>query len=490
MSHRPLVAIIHYHLRSGGVTKVISQAVKALETTQIDTVIISGSDCDFHLPANTSSVVYPELGYQHGIHVGPETLLDEISKKIISTCGKEPDIWHFHNHSIGKNISLTLAASILADNGKKVLFQIHDFPEDRRPMNYAELLKYTKADSSSELEKILYPKNQNVHYAVLNSRDFTYLSKAGFSQNNLHNLLNPVNLPHSEKKNAKISLNNKKIWLYPSRCIRRKNMGEFLLWAALTDKTENIFASTLKPTSQADMPFYNRWKTLASEYNLPVEFEVGLKYKHDFSQWIESAWTIVTTSVGEGFGLAFLEPFLFKKPIVGRDIEDITADFKNNGVSYQSLYNQVRIPVDWVGEEVLFKSIETGMLKMYKSYKTEFKTSMAQSAYDAAVLNGFADFGRLDESLQEKVIKQVISKPSLKDFITPNSLLPGEYNNTIFKDNYELTCKHYGLATYKDNLMKIYNDILNSNASGTELKPKNTLLEQFLCPEDFYLLRT
>lgn len=490
MSHRPLVAIIHYHLRSGGVTKVISQAVKALEPTQIDTIIISGSDCNFYLPANTSSVTYPELGYQHGIHASAKTLLDEINKKIINTCGREPDIWHFHNHSIGKNIPLTLASKILADNGKKVLLQIHDFPEDGRPVNYSELWKYTHSRTNLELEKILYPKISNVHYAVLNNRDLTYLTRAGFSQSNLHLLLNPVNLANGEKKNSATPFKNKKLWLYPSRCIRRKNMGEFLLWSALADKTENIFASTLKPTSPADMPFYNRWKALASEYNLPVEFEVGLRYKHDFSQWVESAWTIVTTSVGEGFGLAFLEPFLFKKPIVGRDIEDITADFKNNDVSYQSLYNQVRIPVDWVGKEILFKSIEEGMIKMYKSYKAEFKSSMAQSAYDTAVLDGFADFGRLDERLQEEVIKQVISKPYKKDLITPNALLPEEYNNKTLEDNYELTCKHYGLATYKDNLLKVYNNILNSNASGTELQPETTLLEQFLSPEDFYLLRT
>lgn len=490
MKELPLIAIVHYHLRSGGVTKVISQAVKALEDSPVQTVIIAGSDCTFTLPSNSSLVVLDELNYSNGSDLDPKTLLDEMNKKVLSTCGREVDIWHFHNHSVGKNIPLALAAKILADQGKKILFQIHDFPEDRRPLNYSNLLKYTHSNSTQELEAILYPRNPTVHYAVLNNRDLTYLGKAGYSSNRLHLLLNPVNLAKSSEKKSDNPFENKKLWLYPSRCIRRKNMGEFLLWSALADKADNIFASTLKPTSDADMPFYNRWKALASENDLPVEFEIGLRYENDFSEWIQSAHSIVTTSVGEGFGLAFLEPFLFKKPIVGRDIPDITVDFKEQGIKYHNLYSELKIPVDWIGKEVLFETIQTEMCKMYTSYNAQFKNSMSQSAYNAAVKNGLADFGRLNEALQEKVIKKVVSQPSLKDDITPNALLPEEYDNETSSNNYDVTIKGYGLDTYRDNLIKTYESILNSNSSDSTPNSQSTVLEQFLCPEDFYLLRS
>lgn len=490
MNHRPLIAIVHYHLRSGGVTKVISQAVKALEMSQIDSVIISGSDLGFCLPHNASSVVLNELAYQKAMSINPKILLDELNRKALIACGREPDIWHFHNHSIGKNISLTLAANMLVQNGKNVLFQIHDFPEDGRPLNYSELRKYTCSNTTLELEEVLYPKSPNTHYAVLNNRDLTYLSRAGFLQENLHLLLNPVNLASEGKKNSTNPFKNKKLWLYPSRCIRRKNMGEFLLWSALADNAENLFASTLKPTSPADIPFYDRWKALASEYKLPIEFEIGLRYQTDFTEWMENAKAIVTTSVGEGFGLAFLEPFLFKKPIVGRDIEEITIDFKNNGISYRSLYKALRFPVDWIGRDTLYESIKNEMIKLYRSYNTQYADSMPELAYNAAVLNGYADFGRLNEELQEKVIRQIISKPSLKDSILPLSLQPEEYDKESFDRNYDLTCQYYGLTAYRDNLLKIYNSILNPVPSESVIKQGNTVLEQFLCPENFYLLRS
>ncbi len=490
MSLRPLIAIVHYHLRSGGVTKVISQAVKALENSQTDILIFSGSECPFYLPDNCRSLASDKLNYCEGIDANPKLLLEELLKAALDVYGREPDIWHFHNHSIGKNIALAFVAKELADKGKKILFQLHDFPEDRRPLNYSNLLKYTHSSSTMELERILYPQSPNVHYAVLNNRDFSYLSKAGFSQNNLHLLLNPVNLDKSKKKSLTNPFRHKKLWLYPSRCVRRKNVGEFLLWSALADKSKNVFASTLKPTSPADLIPYNRWKSLASDYNLPVEFEIGLKYKNDFSDWIESAWAIMTSSVGEGFGLAFLEPFLFKKPIVGRDIRDITADFKQNGIIYKSLYNEVRFPVDWIGKEILLKTIEIEMRKMYKSYNAEFKDSMPELAYNSAVIDNYADFGRLNEDLQQVVIKKIIARPSLKADISPDALHPEECTSEVLESNYNLTHKCYGLETYRDNLWEIYSSILNSGSSEDIYPLKNTVLEQFLCPEDFYLLRT
>ena len=40
-----------------------------------------------------------------------------------------------------------------------------------------------------------------------------------------------------------------------------------------------------------------------------------------------SAHRLVTTSVAEGFGLAFLEPWLFGKGLLGRNLPEITVDF-------------------------------------------------------------------------------------------------------------------------------------------------------------------
>ncbi|HBM14884.1 MAG TPA: hypothetical protein DD381_00820 [Lentisphaeria bacterium] len=490
MSFRPLVAIVHYHLNSGGVTRVISQAVRSLEKSDVDCLILAGSPCNFQIPKNAKSATIEDLGYADGIHCSPINLEEQLNKTAITTFGREPDIWHFHNHSIGKNVPLSLAVRNLADKGRKILLQIHDFPEDRRPLNYSTLLKFTESASSEELEQILYPQDSNIHYSVLNNRDFSYLLNSGFSSENLHLLLNPVSLGKVKKTNSINPFKGRNLWLYPSRCIRRKNIGEFILWASLSDPKKNVFASTLKPTNQEDIPPYERWQELCADKNLPVKFEIGLKYKNDLSEWFDSAHAVITTSVGEGFGLAFLEPFLFKRSVVGRDIKDITIDFKKTNIAFKSLYNALRIPVSWIGEETLLYHIESSMKHSYNLYNRNFESSIAQSAYHAAVSDGYADFGRLNEELQEKVITKILSRPELKKQISPNILNPAEYGENLLNDNYSLIQHFFGLDTYKDTLMGIYSKMLNSRITESEHNIKSTLLDQFLKPEDFYLLRS
>ena len=50
--------------------------------------------------------------------------------------GGKPDLWHIHNHCLGKNPSLTQAVSHLAEDGNPILLQPHDFAEDGRPSNF------------------------------------------------------------------------------------------------------------------------------------------------------------------------------------------------------------------------------------------------------------------------------------------------------------------------------------------------------------------
>ena len=86
--------------------------------------------------------------------------------------------------------------------------------------------------------------------------------------------------------------------------------------------------------------------------------------------------------------------FSGKKPIVGRNIEEITTDFNHNGIFYWSLYNSLRFSVELIGKETLFNTIKSEMRKLYKSYNAEFEESMSESAYNATVPNYYADFGR------------------------------------------------------------------------------------------------
>jgi hypothetical protein len=47
---------------------------------------------------------------------------------------------------------------------------------------------------------------------------------------------------------------------------------------------------------------------------------------------------VITTSVLEGFGFAYLEPWILDRPVVGRSIPFITPDFQSQGMKLGHLY--------------------------------------------------------------------------------------------------------------------------------------------------------
>ena len=74
-------------------------------------------------------------------------------------------------------------------------------------------------------------------------------------------------------------------------------------------------------------------------------FEAGLT--NDFESLVLSSEFIITTSITEGFGFSFLEPWTAKKMLWGRKLPDICEDFEKNGVQLDHLYTTLNIPIGW-----------------------------------------------------------------------------------------------------------------------------------------------
>jgi hypothetical protein len=210
------VAIVHYHARPGGVTRVVERAVESLGD-KARCLFFTGEAARGETPLQKKIREVPNLGYS----TEKKFQSLELLRRARGAFGGEPDVWHIHNHSLGKNPALTQEVSTLAMAGQKMLLQIHDFAEDGRPDNYTNLKQLR--------EKRLYPVAPHIHYAALNQRDFAFLKAAGIPEENLHLLPNAVSpLPRPESRIP----NLESLYVYPCRAIRRKNIGELLLWSA------------------------------------------------------------------------------------------------------------------------------------------------------------------------------------------------------------------------------------------------------------------
>lgn len=353
------IAILHHHLNRGGVTSVIANHLRSLatlpEAQRPERVVIfydgqqDGWPADLPSELSIALVDEPALGYDAaGASAEPERLADILCERF-DACGLQPGdtLLHVHNHSLGKNASLPRALEHLAGDGWRMLLQIHDFAEDNRPENYRHLQHAIGVSDPDELGEILYPQSPGIHYATLTERDAEILRTAGIAEERLHTLPNPVHefgeMPSREEAKSRVFPvlglpPEARLIVYPVRGIRRKNLGEMLLLSALA-QDGTYFAVTLRPKNPVEAASFDRWAWLAEDLDLPCRFDTGGAYECDFKDTLAAADAILTTSVAEGFGMVFLEAWLAGKPLIGRDLPEITREFKAVGMTFDGMWD-------------------------------------------------------------------------------------------------------------------------------------------------------
>jgi glycosyltransferase involved in cell wall biosynthesis len=482
------IVIVHFHLQTGGVTRVIETASAALAAHGHRVLVAAGEPPDQPLPPNTAFARVAGLGYEERRPaIGPKALAAELEDAARTHLGGRPDLWHVHNHALGKNLALPGALGVLIRGGNRVLLQPHDFAEDGRPGLYARLLDAVGGGDPGRLSALLYPQAPHVHYAVLNDRDRGFLAAARVPAERLHLLPNAVALAPPEHP-APHPFGRRRLWLYPTRAIRRKNLGELLLWS-LTAEADDLFAATQAPRNPAEQPRYARWKRFAGELALPVELELG-RGVSDFSGLVASAHALVTTSVGEGFGLAFLEPWLAGRPLVGRDLPEVTRDFAAAGLDLSGLYSRLEVPLEWLDDAALRTRLEAALRAVMGAYGRAERPEHMDRLWCQIVRDGRIDFGRLDETAQEEVIRRLAGNPADLARLRPCALMPPTDPMTTER-NRLLVERDYSIAGYGRRLEALYSSLLDAPVTeAPQAGDAGALLDRFLDPERLCLLRT
>ena len=482
------IAIVHYHLRRGGVTRIIQHAVSSLMRRGIDPLVITGEPTAEKWEGRLK--VIPSLAYDRpGGACLPEDVVRDLETAARESWGTLPDLWHIHNHSLGKNLAFPLAVHRLARSGMRMLLQIHDFPEDGRPGNYRELIRSTGQGDAQQLSRVLYPQAPHIHYAVLNGRDHAILEAAGFYTEYMHRLPNPVWMPKGDHDRRTANDKDARLWLYPTRAIRRKNLGEFLLWSSLGDPQDR-FATTLAPENPLERPAYEHWREIAKKLKLPVQFEVGTAEGICFESLLESAHALVTTSVAEGFGMAFLEPWLAWRAVSGRNLPEITEEFEQAGIDLSRLYTRLEVPVQWIGQDVLEHRAREALRRTMQAYGRNCINPDIGRVLSAWIQASSVDFGRLDEPLQEAIIIKIHRDRVAREELSPARLPdPASDENSVTRNRNAIS-SHFGLERYGQHLTEIYENILGSAPEPIEAIHADALLDQFLAPERLYLLRS
>ena len=520
------IVIVHFHLNRGGVTRVIENHLRALATLTGEkapthvTIVYGGRATAWHqaitddLPFECTTAVVPELDYddessrEHGSKPTADKLLREIQSALDrSHCVKDTTVLHIHNYCLGKNAALPWVIAQLANDGWGVLLHIHDFSEDLRPANYRHMLEC--AGSVDNLHEELYPQATNIHYAVLNYRDHGLLGRAGIASDRLHLLPNAVDTKQrppcaqqaeqAKRKLAdKFDITNDRMYvLYPVRAIRRKNLGEFLLWSLLVDQA--TFAVTLAPLNPRELPTYQAWQSLAESLRLSVLFDVGGEHELGLDENYAAADAIISTSVAEGFGLVFLEATLAGRHLVGRSLPGVIDDFQNAGMEFPGLSESLKMPAEWVDVDELRRKHITLSIDLRASFGMP---PLEPGEIGRTVEQNFAgdtiDFGRLDSQMQRDILCRVSSEAELGQVLrelNPVATTVGKAASTsyqlCFEANRQVIEQRFSLEVIGDTLSRLYNAVLGSERGRIESHPSiaRSILDSFVRPSELFPIR-
>lgn len=527
------IAIVHFHLNRGGVTQVIANHLRALNTAMSagerarvlvlyggrregwsDDVVEQCPHLDITLVEVASLEYDGRLADATSAGSGGESLAADILSALTAhDFSPGETLLHIHNHSIGKKWALPAAVRALAKRGIRQLLQVHDFAEDFRPELYEHLVGPLAGDEPDRLPELLYPQAEQIHYGVLNGRDREVLSTAGVATSHLHWLPNPVaefeSLPSREEARQALAERfgvgpDDSLLLYPVRGIRRKNLGEILLLSAAADGLAT-FATTLAPLNPLEKATHDEWVELAAELELPCLFGTGEEGGLSFAENLAAADAIVTTSVAEGFGMVFLEAWLAGRPLLGRNLSDITADFVEHGLQYEDLYERISIPIEWIGEEAFRVSLAQSFEAALEQYgRADQLEERFDEHYDELIDfgtlgQGTVDFASLTVELQRQVIVMVAQSASHRDELLQTNrglqrafLANAQACSDEISHNASVIRENYSLEVFGKRLRQLYENILAGLSDGEVAGPASgeKILDTFLDVRRFRPLRT
>ncbi|GAB4352637.1 MAG: hypothetical protein Kow0099_36840 [Candidatus Abyssubacteria bacterium] len=384
----------------------------------------------------TPSLAYRDEPYPDKVSFleAAEALAHDLLRRIdLSASTAEcPYILHAHNISLGKNPVATMAFKRLSEIAAQrslplwLINQVHDFAEDNRPDRLKAFFTCTGQWDEEFARSFMYPVGPNVLYLTINSADIEKLAVLGipgafvlpdpvdvtqFEQKPLWEMsaeeLRSLALPSADYKAVFLGMLHEyalsthqqfaeclPILLSPMKVMRRKNNAETLLLLMLCKRLgrEYQLLITLDANSAPDIKYSKKLKNFAKLCNAPVligfgatllsgtnerTLENGSVKQFNMCDLHALAQGIVSTSIGEGFGLVYHEGWLSRKVVVGRKLPDIVGDFERSGMSFDHMYDRLAVSFNDVHD------LRSRLVAAYERRLSEWREAVSSGVLNA-----------------------------------------------------------------------------------------------------------
>lgn len=408
-----------------------------------------------------------------GADADPRRTAEAICSAMTAEWGSVADILHVHNPTLNKNPQMPRCLRTLQDRGVRLFAQVHDFAEEGRPRAF-----YPPGEE--------YP--QDCHYGVINSRDHDALLAAGLKTEGVHLMFNCVGDAGIEVQ-PRAALPARRL-LYPVRGIRRKNLGEALLLGVLLDAAVTV---TLPPRDPSDLARFDEWHDFALQQGLQASFGAGLT--EPLQGLFMQSRAAVTTSVNEGFGFAFLEPWTAGLPVAGRRVRHVCRDFEAEGVRFPQIYQCLPVRLDLFDEPSLAQRWRRAAREAFRGFGREADEARLSTAWSKIVNGGTIDFSFLDEEAQRQVISRVVSDGSARrsvengiPFLDSIRQALDRPDPVLVEANSSIVRASYGSQSYARQMRRIYGQVLSTEVRHSVHRTR--LLDRYLMPETFRMIES
>jgi glycosyltransferase involved in cell wall biosynthesis len=395
------LVIVHYHLRPGGIRRVIELATPHLIRAfggMIDSVLLAcgeASDRKWNRQfqsrltgAPVGFFVEPAFNYvsEQGRSAGQVSR--QIGAALRSILGDpragECLVWA-HNLGIGRNLLLTRELTrACQERDIPLVAHHHDWWFDNRWFRWSEARR-CGFRSLQTIARTIFPPLPNLRHVAINQVDARILRRH-FEVAWLPNLTEPApRLPAAQVRAVKSWLNDElgddgPVWLMPCRLLRRKNIAEALLltrwlrpeaWLVTTggisSADEKAYADQLAAGARR-----RSWRLRLGILN---GAETGKPGVHELLAACEAA---LLTSIQEGFGLPFLEAAAARRPLIARAIPNVAPDLAQFGFRFPQCYHELLVDprlFDWQNEsrrqEKLFRAWKKRLPNVCRSWAGE-----------------------------------------------------------------------------------------------------------------------
>ena len=207
---------------------------------------------------------------------------------------------------------------------------------------------------------------------------------------------------------------------------------------------------------------------------------VGTRFS--FDDLLFASDVVVTTSLLEGFGFAFLEGANRGKPLMGRNLADVTSDFIEAGFPGMSLYDRLLVPVDKTMRQQMnmrgfqFAMKQGSLLGLSNSTINRFGDEVKRIFSDHVVDFGFFGLDQqidLTRRLREKTFVQELKS------LNPKGTEPTEFP----KGFSERVQKQFGLQAHANRLTAAFEGLFSQKTQDlTVTDISSRLLDHYFIP--------